>query len=170
VGATIVAEGDWVGPGLGFCSGVELAGRLLGVEVAAVATLTAGVSRAAPGVSSALGVGDAGRIFEFEAILLGALATGADCAAHGVSSALGVGDDGRTLEFKVVLLGATFVRTDCVDGTSKIVFSIPYRERKITISETQLIMFCFSLRSGFRCMSSEWSTVFRGNARSAVSS
>ena len=186
VGATIVADGGSVRPGVASCSGVENAGRLrgtefapvgtlaapvafvlgvvsttgvgdgarmLGVEVAAIVALIAG-DRADPGVRSAPGVGDARRILEFEVMVLGALPAGADCVALATDSAPGVGDGGSTLEFKVAVLGPVFILADCVDGTSKIVFSIPNAERKITISENQLIMLSLSLRFGFRCMPS----------------
>ena len=167
VGATIAAGGDFVGPGLGFCSGVENAGRMLGVEVTAVATLAAAVA-CVPGVTSTPGAVDGARMLGVEVAAVVALTAGVDRGDSGVSSAPGVGDNRRTLEFEVTVLGAVFVRSDCVDGTSKIVFSIPYAERKITISETQLIMLPLSLRLGFRCMPSEGPTVFCGNARSGV--
>ena len=168
VGTLVAAVACVVVPGAITAPGVVDGARMLGVEVAAVATLTAGVDRVDPGVSSALGVGDAGRILEFEVMVLGSLAAGADCVAPAAGPTPGAGDDRRTLEFEVTVLGTVFVRSDCVDGTSKIVFSIPYAERKITISETQLIMLPLSLRLGFRCMPSEGPTVFCGNARSGV--
>ena len=182
VGATIAADGGSVRPGVASCSGVENAGRLwgiefalvgtlatavafvlgvvstagvgdgarmLGVEVAAIVALTAGADRADPGVRSALGVEDDTRI-----LVLGTPAADADCVALATDPAPGVGDGGSTLEFKVAVLGPVFILADCVDGTSKIVFSIPNAERKITMSETQLIMWSFSLRFGFRCMPS----------------
>src|SRR5208337_2301510 len=73
---------------------------------------------------------------------------GVDCVGSGVGSGTGVVDTERILGVEVADVATVVAGVDCIGGASKIVFSIPYTEAKITIREAPVINLCFSIRYG----------------------
>src|SRR5208283_3195467 len=111
-------------------------------------TVVVGVDCVGSGVGSGTGVVDAERKLGVEVAVVATVVVGVDCVGSGVGSGLGVVDTERILGVEVADVAMVVVRVDCIGGASKIVFSRPYTEAKITIREAPVINLCFSIRYG----------------------
>ena len=99
------------------------------------------------GVASDLGIVEAGRIPGVKVAVITTVVAGVDCVGSGISSILGA-DTGRIFGVEVAAVATVVARVDCGSGTSKIIFSIPNIETRITIREAPMINLRFSIRSG----------------------
>jgi hypothetical protein len=121
-----------------------------------------GVDCADFGVASGLGNVDPGRILGVEVAVIATVAVGVDCLGSGIGSILGV-DTWRIFGVEVATVATVVVRVDRTGDASKIVFSIPKIEIRITIREAPVINLRFSIRfrtSNERHQQEQWSSDF----------
>lgn len=77
------------------------------------------------------------------------VSVGFDCVGAGVGSGPGVVEMGRLLGVEVASVAMVVTGFDGVGGASKIIFSIPQIQIKITISQALVINLCFSIDMDF---------------------
>ena len=95
-------------------------------------TVSVGVDLGDSGVGSGPGFPEMGRILGGEVAVATAVVC-VDCAGSGVGSGPSVLEMGRTIGGEVAACATVVVNVDCIGGASKIIFSIPEIEIKITV-------------------------------------
>ena len=141
-----VSVGSGVGVGLGVSVGSGV-GVGLGVSVGSGVGVGLGVS-----VGSGVGVGLGVSVGSGVGVGLGvSVGSGVGVGVGSVvGSGLGAVDTGRIFGVELAAVAMVVEGADCKGLVSKAIFSIPYIEIQITISEAPPINRCFSIRSGLR--------------------
>lgn len=132
-----------------------------------VGSTVVGVDCADFGVASGLGIVGTGRIPGVEVAVIATIVVGVDCVGSGTGSIPGV-DTWTILGVEVATVATVVVRVDRTGDASKIVFSIPMIEIRITIRQATVINLRFSIRSGLQRAPSVGAMVHRPLTLSSI--